>query len=403
MKKFVAGIAVICLLFTGIFSYFQINVKAQKDTEKDEQIAAYEKALEEMPKIDYEALYASYPSDMTVAVIGEKEVTWGEYFQAYYGYTSEIEEYMKTMLMYYGSSPAWDDYYNESESLEFKDLPAEYSEEDLRQKAAIDGFAELNGIELNEENRAKVEEKLEADRKTYCGENASEEDFEKFLMEHYFTVDMYRKMTERNYLYQQMFTDLYGENGEKITDKEGNEYLREKGYVSADHILFMTVDKDTGKELDEDAAREKMQRAEEISSELKQIEDPAERLRVFKQYQEKYNEDTGSSVYPDGYTFTSGRMVEEFQNAVKALEEYEVSEPVKTSYGYHVIMRTPLNSSAVIEYSESGIPMTGKSIKANEEYGEKLQEFMDKLEIRYTNEWKKPTVTDYLKTAEKNN
>ena len=40
MKKFVAGIAVICLLFTGIFSYFQINVKAQKDTEKDEQIAA---------------------------------------------------------------------------------------------------------------------------------------------------------------------------------------------------------------------------------------------------------------------------------------------------------------------------------------------------------------------------
>lgn len=395
MKKIVAGIAVVCLLFTGIFSYFQISEK-QSSSENDDLYAAYEKALEAMPKIDFEALYASYPENMTVAVIGDKEITWREYFQAYYGYTSEIDEYMKTMLMYYGSAPAWDDYYNESENLLFRDLPALNSEDDLKQKAAIDGFAELNGIELNEANREKVEEKLKADRTSYCGEGASEEEFEQFLREHYFTMELYRKMTERNYLYQQMFTDLYGENGEKIPDDDGTAYLEEKGYVSADHILFMTVDRNTGKELDEETAAEKKKIAEEITAELKQIENQEERVRKFKEYQEEYNEDTGSSLYPDGYTFTSGRMVEEFENAVKEINAYEISEPVKTSYGYHVIMRTPLNSSAIAEYSETGMPMTGKSMMANEEYGKKLQEFMDNLEIQYTNEWEKPEITNYL-------
>ncbi|MDO5445513.1 MAG: peptidylprolyl isomerase [Eubacteriales bacterium] len=397
MKKIVAGIAVLCLAFTGLFSYFQIRAKEQSSSEED-PYAAYEKALEEMPKIDYEALYASNPADVTVAVIDNKEITWGEYFQAYYGYSSEIEEYMKTMLMYYGSSPSWDDFYSESENLAFKDLPALYSEDDLKQKAVIDGFAEINGIELNEENKALVEEELKEARESYCGEGASEEDFELFLNEHYFNLDMYRKMTERNYLYQQMFTDLYGENGEKITDEDGTAYLKEKGYVSADHILFMTMDKGTGEELDEDTVREKKKQAEEVSSELKAIEDQEERVRRFKEYREQYNEDTGSSAYPDGYTFTSGMMVQEFETAVNELNEFDVSEPIKTSYGYHVIIRTPLDSNAIIDYSETGIPMTGKAMKANEEYGEKLQEYMEKMEITYTNGWEKPVVTDYLKT-----
>lgn len=398
MKKIVAGIAAVCLVFTGLFSFFQIKAKEQNNSGESDQLAAYEKALEEMPKIDYSALYASYPADMTVAVIGDKEITWGEYFQAYYGYSSEIDEYMKAMLMYYGSSPSWDDYYSESENLAFKDLPALYSEDDLKQKAVIDGFAEFNGIELSKDNKALVEEELEKARESYCGEGASEEEFELFLEEHYFNLDMYRKMTERNYLYQQMFTDLYGENGEKITDEEGTAYLKEKGYVSADHILFMTMNKETGEGLDEDAVREKMKQAEEVSSRLREIEDPDERVRRFKEYREQYNEDTGSSLYPDGYTFTSGKMVQEFETAVNDLKEYEVSEPIKTSYGYHVIMRTPLNSNAIVDYSETGLPMTGKSMKANEEYGVKLQKYMEKTEVTYTNEWKKPIVTDYLIT-----
>lgn len=58
-----------------------------------------------------------------------------------------------------------------------------------------------------------------------------------------------------------------------------------------------------------------------------------------------YGEDPGMTNSPSGYLFTEGYMVSEFENAVKALGEYEYTlNPVQTSYGYHVIMRLPAES-----------------------------------------------------------
>lgn len=401
MKKFVAGIAVMCLLFTGIFSYFQISAKAQvsPSSAETDQMEEYRKALEEMPVYDAAALYAKYPADQIIGKAGSKEITWENYFQVYSGYVSEIDQQLKTMLLYYGSAPEWTEVFDETAGLTFADLPAVYTENDLLQQAVIDGFAAENGIELNEQNKAAVEEQLQSDRVTYCGENATEEDFEAFLQQNYFSLDGYREMLGRNYLYQQMFTDLYGENGTKLSNEEGISYLMENGYTAARHILFMTVNKETGETLDEDSAKEKQKVAEEIAAELKAIDDEQERIKLFSKYEEEYNEDTGRVYYPDGYIYTSGTMVQEFENAVNGLEEYEVSDPVETTYGYHVIMRIPLDAEAVVSFSDSGAPVTGKAMRANEEYGEKLQAYMEKTAISYTEDWEKPTLTDYMKRA----
>ena len=45
---------------------------------------------------------------------------------------------------------------------------------------------------------------------------------------------------------------------------------------------------------------------------------------------------------PDGYVFTEGEMVDEFYQGTKALEVGGVSDPIKSSYGWHIIQRLPL-------------------------------------------------------------
>ena len=59
---------------------------------------------------------------------------------------------------------------------------------------------------------------------------------------------------------------------------------------------------------------------------------------------EQYNEDPGISK-GKFYVFGTGEMVSEFEEASKNLEIGEYTkEPVKTSYGYHIIKRFDINT-----------------------------------------------------------
>lgn len=71
----------------------------------------------------------------------------------------------------------------------------------------------------------------------------------------------------------------------------------------------------------------------------KTVYDLAKSGTDFNQLMEQYNQDTGEPT--EGYTFISGRMVEEFETAAFALKLDEISEPVKTDYGFHIIKRIP--------------------------------------------------------------
>lgn len=62
---------------------------------------------------------------------------------------------------------------------------------------------------------------------------------------------------------------------------------------------------------------------------------------------EEYNIDPGQTS-DSSYTFTYGEMVQEFEKASFALKEGEFTkEPVPTSYGYHVILRLPLDKASI--------------------------------------------------------
>lgn len=398
MKKIIASSAAVCILFTGILSFLQIKAKSSPDSlpENTTYEEAYIEALKAVPEIDYAAMFGKYDTNETVMTVDGHEISWEEYYHFLFDYTSEIRDYMVSMVMYYGECPSWEDEYDSVSGQRFCDLPAVYAVEDLKQYAAIIGYAEENGIALNEDSINTVKALVDEARINQCGQDATEEDFDALLKESYMTRQIYEDLIKNSCLYQQMFSDIYGQNGEKVSIEDAVGYLEDNGYISANHILFMTMDRSTGETADEDDARSKQETADRISRELRSEEDDARRLELFLKYKEEFDEDTGKEIYPNGYTYTSGTMVPEFESAASELKEYEVSCPVKSVYGYHIIMRMPLSGEEVIEVSDSGMPVTAKIKFANEEYGRKLQEYLDNIQVEYTKEFESPSILDYI-------
>lgn len=70
------------------------------------------------------------------------------------------------------------------------------------------------------------------------------------------------------------------------------------------------------------------------------------------------------------YLFTEGEMVPEFEDAVKNLKVGEISMPVKTSYGYHVIKKydIPKEGDTAYDYYLSEIRTTIGSSKITEDF-----------------------------------
>ena len=104
-------------------------------------------------------------------------------------------------------------------------------------------------------------------------------------------------------------------------------------------ILLLTQDSQTGQALSEEEAAQKKAKAEELLAQLQAISDPAQLEEKFDELMNANSEDTGLAANPDGYAFTTGEMVQEFEDATRALEPGQISGLVESSYGYHIILR----------------------------------------------------------------
>ena len=90
-------------------------------------------------------------------------------------------------------------------------------------------------------------------------------------------------------------------------------------------------------------------------------------------------------------------MVTEFEEGVKALADYRVSQPVKSSYGYHVILRLPLTADTVVSYDSTGAAVTGRSLFASFDYAAGLDAYLEDLSVEYVGDFQAPDLSKYVK------
>lgn len=132
-----------------------------------------------------------------------------------------------------------------------------------------------------------------------------------------------------------------------ITDSEMKSYYDNniKGDIKASHILISVDENAT--DADKEKAKKK---AEEIIEKLKNGEDFAKLAKEYSDDDES-KKDGGNLGY-----FNTGDMVEAFEEAAYKLsvDEY-TTEPVKTTYGYHIIKKTGEKEKPSFEKSKSTI------------------------------------------------
>lgn len=111
-------------------------------------------------------------------------------------------------------------------------------------------------------------------------------------------------------------------------------YAQSMDLLGAKHILISTKDPNTGGQIRPDEEAKAI--AETVLGGLEQ----APSMQQFDALMSLYNEDPGMQHYPEGYLFTKGEMVAEFENAVRALAVGSyATQPVKSDFGYHIILR----------------------------------------------------------------
>lgn len=220
----------------------------------------------------------------------------------------------------------------------------------IREKAADEGaklLVQYNkaiemGIELSEEDKAQLASDIDSMKEQSGGQQG----YETQLASLGTTPDAFESLYEKNKIISKLGEKLIEEGSMAVSDEEIESYVREN-YIKAAHILFLTQDQQTGQAFDEETINQKRAQAEETLAKINNGED-------FMTLMNELSEDTGLATYPEGYEFTKGQMVPQFEEAAFALEENKVSEIVETSYGFHIIKRLPFEITAekIEEYKE---------------------------------------------------
>lgn len=174
---------------------------------------------------------------------------------------------------------------------------------------------------------------LESNITLYKAMAGGEEAFNETLRQTGLDYDTYYLLSAVSYyvtaLQEQLFPDA-------PTDDELKTYIEEHDILYAKHILLMTIDPSTNLVLDEATVAQKKATAEDILNQLRSSSDlPGD----FDALMNRYSEDTGLAAYPNGYIFTANEMVQEFETATRNLEYGQISDLVKSSFGYHIILR----------------------------------------------------------------
>lgn len=166
-------------------------------------------------------------------------------------------------------------------------------------------------------------------------------------------IDKFKDIIRLNYYRTEAVNDYAKKS---VTDKQIQKYYDENVYgdISCKHILITpAVTDDMSDEDKTKADKEALQKAKDIIKKLKNGESFDDLAKEYSD--DTSNKDKGGDL---GY-FNTGDMLEEFEKAAFALKKGKyTTTPVKTKYGYHIILKTDEKEKPSLEDKKEEIIKT---------------------------------------------
>lgn len=386
MKTKVLALLTAAVLILGVFAGCQSSeLRAYSDEEPTGDVAAEDKT-----ERYYVPVYESYEPETVMMAINGIEVTWAELFYWYIYDVSSLETY-------FGELTDWDAVCAFDETTTYREYVTDNALNTLKQYCALVSKAGDMGVSLDEEDLAAIDERVAASVESYGG--GDEAAFNEYLESLFLSESLYRHINEINSLYTKVFNEIYGENGEKLDEAEVLAKAEDEGYMRAKHILFKTTD-DSGTALSDEEIAAKKTAAEAALAELSAITDPATLEARMDELISEQSDDTGSDYYPQGYTFLPGSMVAEFEAAVTELEDGALSGLVESEFGYHIILRLPLSSQAIVQVVSEDQTYSLAYVVAQRLYGEATTAWADESEVVFSKEYEDMDIAALFAKAE---
>lgn len=247
-----------------------------------------------------------------------------------------------------------------------------------------------------------IENQIEEIKKTY---GSNDQIFEQIIKQVYNveSVDELKAMLSLDYKRDLAIKDYIKEK--VVTDEEVTTYYDTKviGDVKASHILIKPNAKDSdSEETKTKKENEAKKKAEEIIKKLDNGED-------FAKLAKKYSDDKGTASKGGnlGYFNMDDDFEENFVSAAAALKKGAYSkEPVKTKYGYEIILKVDEKDKKKKDDLESTIRQTLADEKIKEDsstttYYKRLRDWRESKGLKFEDKELKKMYDKYMKTLTK--
>lgn len=283
------------------------------------------------------------PGDTTLLTIDGVDVPAGRYL---FWLVNSIET-----EKYYGGLETDEDWIQQVNGMTMRDALKADALQALILYQTVENHAAQRGVTASQEDLDELDAQLQSLEEQAGGAEyfqnrmdsvcISKEDFRAINLVPYLDEALSRQMEEQGEL--------------EVSEEDLDGIIEENGLYGAKHILISTRRTNAdGTGYEEFSDEEKAQALQKAQDLRRQLKDAGDDLELFDKLMNEHSEDgrneDGTLAMPDGYTLVyAGQMVPEFEEGAMALQVGEISEPIESQFGYHIILRLPLDREELRE------------------------------------------------------